>query len=232
MSDQLPPPLPPSIPPSGDAGRTGPPWENPGPVFGRFVETMRGVLLDPTALFRSMRRTGGLGRPLTFGIAGTLIGSLIGSLWQMMFMAGGGTFSDPSFGGEAAVATLFSSGCIIVVVPVVSVLAMFIAAGVYHLMLMLLGAARQPFETTMRVVAYSMGSTSLLQILPVCGSLVAAVWALVAYIIGLAQAHEISTGKAAAAVLIPVAVCCVIGILFYAAILAVFLGAVAGGFER
>jgi hypothetical protein len=83
----------------------------------------------------------------------------------------------------------------------------------------------------MRVVAYSMGATSLLHILPVCGAFLAAVWAIVAYIIGLAQAHEIPTGKAAAAVLIPVAVCCVIFALFYAAIVAVFLGALAGGFE-
>ena len=237
MSDQLPPPPPPppppfplSIPPSGETGRTGPPWEGPGPVFGRFLETVRGVLLDPTAFFRSMRQTGGLGAPLTFGIAGTLLGSLIGSLWQLMFLSGD-MFPHPDAAGDAAAAALVSSGCVVVFVPIGAVLGMFIGAAIYHVMLLLLGAARQPFETTMRVVAYSMGSTSLLHILPVCGAFIATVWAIVAYIIGLAQAHEISTGKAAAAVLIPVAVCCVIFALFYAAVAAVFLGALAGGFE-
>ena len=84
----------------------------------------------------------------------------------------------------------------------------------------------------MRVVAYSMGSTSLLQVIPVCGGVFAAVWAIVANIIGLAQTHEISTGKAAAAVLVPILVCCVLTALFYAALLAVMLGAAFGGLQQ
>ena len=227
MSDQFPPPL----PPAHDDGRTGPVWEQPGPIGSRFLETVRGVLLDPTAFYRTMRRSAGLGPPLTFGIAGTLIGSLIGSLYQLMFMSAGTGFGDVT-AGEAAFASLFSSGCIVIVVPVFAVLGMFVGAAIYHVMLLLLGAARQPFETTMRVVAYAMGATSVLQIIPICGSVLAVVWSIVVYIIGLAQAHEIPTGKAAAAVLIPIAVCCVLTALFYAALLAVFLGAAFGGLQQ
>jgi hypothetical protein len=91
-------------------------------------------------------------------------------------------------------------------------------------MLLLLGGARGTFETTMRVVAYTMGATSLLQVLPMCGSLLAAVWAVVVNIIGLAQAHEISTGKAAAAVLLPVVACCVLIVVAWAAAIASMLG--------
>jgi hypothetical protein len=171
-----------------------------------------------------MRREGGLGPPLTFGIIGTLLGGLIGALYQVMLSASVGGLVDPSEMREQMFVTAFSSGCVIVVLPLVAVLSIFIGSAVYHVLLMLLGAARRPFETTMRVVAYAMGATSLLQVVPVCGAVIAAVWAIVANIIGLAQSHEISTGKAAAAVLIPILVCCVVSVLFYAAIFALIMG--------
>jgi hypothetical protein len=226
MSDQLPPPL---VPP-GEEGRTGPAWGRPGPTGTRFLETVRAVLLDPNECFSTMRRRGGLGAPLVFGIAGTLAGSLIGALYQLMF-ASLGSFDNPAFAGDAAVAGLLSGGCIVVMIPFIAVLSMFVGAAIYHVMLMLLGAARQPFETTMRVVAYTMGSTSILQIVPFFGGLLAAVWAIVAHIIGLARAHEISTGTSAAAVLIPIVLCCVIVAFFFAAMLAMFMGAAFTGFQ-
>lgn len=233
MSDPFPPPpstgLPPSVPP-GDSGRTGPAWEQPGPVFTRFLETMREVLLNPQGFFRTMRRTGGLGAPLTFGVAGTFIGGVVGALWQLMLTTMGSGFGDVGADafGEGAFAALFSTGCIIVVVPIAAVVSMFIGAAIYHVMLMLLGSARFGFETTMRVVAYSMGATSVLQIVPFCGGVAAAVWSIVANIIGLAQAHEITTDKAAAAVLIPLAVCCVLVILVSALAIAALLGGTLG----
>jgi hypothetical protein len=226
MSD-MPPPLPPAI----DAGRTGPVWEQPGSVFNRFLETVREVLLNPQGFFRTMRRTGGLGGPLTFGVAGTLIGSVIGSLYQLMFMSMGGGMGDLQGFGEGAAAALFSTGCIVIAVPIVAVIGMFIGAAIYHLMLMLLGAARFPFETTMRVVAYSMGATSILNVVPVCGGIAAAIWAIVANIIGLAQAQETTIGKAAAAVLLPVLICCVVLGLFYLLAFAAVMGALSGAWQ-
>ena len=224
MSDPLPP-----LPPPADAGRTGPPWEQPGPVFNRFLDTMREVLLNPVVFFRTMRRQGGLGAPLTFGVAGTFIGGVIGALYQLMFMTMGSGFEGAEAFGQGAAAALFSTGCIVVVIPIMAVLGMFIAAAIYHVMLLLLGGARFPFETTMRVVAYSMGATSVLQVVPICGGLAAAIWALVANIIGLSHAHEITTGKAAAAVLLPVVICCALGIGL--AMFAGVMGAMAGGWQ-
>jgi hypothetical protein len=149
-----------------------------------------------------------------------------------MFASMSGGLGDVGSARDAAIVGLLSSGCIVVFLPLIAVVAMFVSAAIYHVMLLLLGAARQPFETTMRVVAYSMGSTSVLQIVPVCGGVFAAVWAIVANIIGLARTHEISTGKAAAAVLLPVLACCVIIALFYAALIAVLVGAAVGGLPQ
>jgi hypothetical protein len=73
---------------------------------------------------------------------------------------------------------------------------------------MIVGGANKPFEATFRVLAFSQGSTGPLQMIPVCGGLIAFVWWLVCDCIGLARAHETSTGRAVIAVLLPLIVCC------------------------
>jgi hypothetical protein len=92
--------------------------------------------------------------------------------------------------------------------PVLVIVFMFIASGILHLCLMIVGGARKPFETTFRVVCFSSGSTSLLSMIPFCGGLISGVWNIVLEIIGVARAHEIDTGKAVLAVLLPIIVCC------------------------
>ena len=190
------------------------------------------VLLDPSQSFRTMRREGGLGRPLAFGIIGTLAGGIVTAIYQLLFSMMGAGFGGLEAVQEQAIIGLFSTGCFVIVIPLLTVLSMFVAAGIYHLMLLLLGAAARPFETTMRVVAYGTGSTSLLNFVPICGGFIGVIWGIVVAIIGLAQAHEISTGKAAAAVLIPVVACCVLVAIFYATVLAlIFGGAMAAGLQ-
>jgi hypothetical protein len=100
----------------------------------------------------------------------------------------------------------------VIVVPLMAVVTMFVSSAVYHLMLMLLGGGEQGFETTFRVVAYSMGTTSLLSIIPCCGLLLPNIVCLVFTIIGLSQAHETTGLKASAAVLLPVVLCCGMGL--------------------
>src|SRR5439155_6582447 len=96
----------------------------------------------------------------------------------------------------------------IILLPVCIVIGLFIGAAVVHLCLMLVGGAKQSFETTFRVLAFSQGSTGLLQLIPICGGLIAGVWGLVVSCIGLARAHETETGRAVFAVFLPLAVCC------------------------
>ncbi len=63
------------------------------------------------------------------------------------------------------------------------------------------------------MVSYAQ-ATAVLLIVPFCGNLIAWVWALVLYIVGLSAAHRIGGGKATAAVLLPlVLVCCCCGLL-------------------
>ncbi len=89
----------------------------------------------------------------------------------------------------------------------------FIFGGLVHMSLMLVGGAKKTFETTFRVISFSQGSSAPLQLVPCCGGLVALVWCLVANCIGIARTHEIDTGRATLAVLLPVIVCCGGGLL-------------------
>ena len=63
----------------------------------------------------------------------------------------------------------------------------------------------------------------MLQLIPVCGGVIAAVWGIVVNCIGLARAHETDTGRAVLAILLPVVGCC--GLAF---VLVFMVGGLAG----
>src|SRR5437899_12219869 len=78
---------------------------------------------------------------------------------------------------------------------------------------MIVGGASHSCETTCRVLAFSHGSAGPWQMIPICGGVIAGVWALVCSCIGLARAHETDTGRAVLAVFLPLIVCCGGGLL-------------------
>jgi hypothetical protein len=194
------------------------------------VETTRQVLTGPGAFFRAMPLSGGLGSPLLYAVVIGWIGLLATAFYQAVFRSIVGS-SFRTFGSdrpELAALLGFVEGWAGFVAQAVFggvfvVIGVFLAAGILHLMLLLLGGARRDFEATFRVVSFSQ-ATSVVFLVPFCGQLVGAIWCLVLYVLGLAAAHEIGHGRAAAAVLLPIAlVCCCC-----AALAVVFAGALAG----
>jgi hypothetical protein len=186
------------------------------PPVQRFIDTAKAVLMEPAVFFRSMRREGGLGPPLIYAIIGVLIGS-IGSYFGRVIVPFG------SYGmGRGFVAGL-------IMVPIFSMIGLFIGSGILHVLLMLIASTKQPFETTFRVVAYTSGSTSPINIIPIIGGVISGIWGLVVLILGSAEAHEVSQGKAAVAVLLPAVICCALAFILGGAILALIFGAAAAG---
>jgi hypothetical protein len=187
---------------------TGLPWEQrEGLGFvPAFVETLKLVLLNPTVAFAVMKKEGGLGEPLLYGVIGGSIGFIISLLWNLLF-GSIGAFTERNPIASAIGAGVGMVICIILA-PLFIVVCLFIGSGILHLCLMLVGGANRSFETTFRVVSYTVGSTNPLAVIPFCGSVVAAIWNIILECIGLAKAHEIPTGKAVLAVLLPVIVCC------------------------
>jgi hypothetical protein len=201
---------------SSTDGRVAPPWERDGPVVQRYLDTAKSVLMESAAFFRRMRREGGLGAPLVYAIVGIVIGSL-GSLLSTTMMPFGG-FGD--HGG------LFAA---VIMVPLLSLVGLFIGSGILHVLFMFVAGSRQTFETTFRLVAYTSGSTSPFNIIPFVGGLVSGIWALLVLILGGAEAHEVPQGKAAIAVLLPAVLCCGAAMIFGGALLALIFGAAAAG---
>jgi hypothetical protein len=203
-------------PPPGGTVRAGLPWDERQTRgwFNAFIETLQMVLSRPTQAYSAMKTEGGLGEPLIYAVIGGSFGLIVYYVYHVAFRSAGffGGTTDPlthSFG--MAVGGVF----LIIFAPVFVIIGVFISAAIIHLSLMIVGGARKPFETTFRVIAFSHGSTSPLQLVPFCGSVIAAVWGLILNCIGLARAHEIETGRAVLAVFLPVIVCCG-GVIFLA----------------
>jgi hypothetical protein len=196
------------------APRSGLPWEHRQErgFANAFIETLVMVLTKPDQAFRTMKTEGGLAEPLIYALIGGCVGGIV-SLLLSLGLQSMGLFAGQRDTFAALAGIGVGSIALIVLVPVFIVIGLFIGAAIVHLCLMIVGGANKSFETTFRVLAFSQGSTGPLQIIPVCGGLIAGVWALVVNCIGLARAHETTTGRAVLAVLLPLIVCCGAGIL-------------------
>jgi hypothetical protein len=91
--------------------------------------------------------------------------------------------------------------------PIGILIGIFVFAAIYHVVLLILGEARQAFEATFRVVCYC-ESAAILQVVPFCGGLLTLVAWIAVGIVGLSEAHGIGRGSAAVAVLAPIVLCC------------------------
>ena len=207
----------PVVVPSDSGGaepESGLPWEhrNQLGIVKAYIDTVTLVLTKPVEAFALMKKEGDMMGPLLFALIGGSIGLIVSFLFQIAFSALG-IMQD-----QNGLANIFGVGIGLVVflflVPVLLAVGMFIWSGILHLCLMIVGGAKKPFETTFRVVCFSSGSTYLLSVIPFCGGMITGVWNLVLEVIGLARSHEIDTGKAVLAVLLPMIVCCGIAILF------------------
>jgi hypothetical protein len=191
------------------APRSGLPWEHRKErgFFNAFVETLVMVLTKPGEAFAVMKREGGLGEPLIYALIGGCLGGIVSLLFSLGLHSVG-FFADRHDTFAAMTGMGVGSAAFIILVPLFIVIGLFIGSAIVHLCLMIVGGANHSFETTFRVLAFSQGSTGPLQMIPICGGLIAFVWALVCNCIGLARAHDTDTGRAVLAVLLPVIVCC------------------------
>lgn len=206
--------------PAGELyGRTGLPWEVEPRSIGCWFRTMGIVLGSPTRAFSLMQQSGGLGTPMLFTIYGLgmpvgLILLLVAVVGAIIAVVAGGNDGLAAAGGVLLFIMLLAGGLALYVL-LVSSLGMMISAAIYHVLLMMVGGAKQSYETTFRVCSYSQGSLAWLLVIPYIGPTIMSIWMIVLMIIGLAQAHEISAGKSALAVFLPVIFCAgLFGILF------------------
>jgi hypothetical protein len=181
--------------------------------FNAFIETLQMVLSRPTVAFTAMKREGGLGEPLLYMLVGGSFGLVVYFIYSFVFQSFG------IYGQRNPIAHLVGMGVgwifLLILTPVLIVIGTFINSAILHVCLMIVGGAKQTFETTFRVVCFSGGSVAPLMIVPLCGAFIVGIWEIVLRCIGLARAHETDTGRAVLAVFLPLVVCCG-GVIFLA----------------
>lgn len=227
------PPLTPILPSPGFVSPvTGeqnlPSWEQKSELgfFTAFGNTVKEVLIEPTTTFARMKESGGFTTPFLYMLIATGIGVFLAFAVQFGLQAIMGSIVASGQNAEisrALAAQGFGVGigivAMLVLLPIALLIASFVGSGIWHLSLMILGGAKKPYEATYRVYCYVSGSSALVSLVPCCGGLAAVVWKIVSGAIGLSKVHEISTGKAVAAVLLPFLLCCGlcgVGIFFFA----------------
>lgn len=165
-----------------------------------FVETARAVALQPVAFYSRLPRQGNFASPLVFALICAEISALIGGILGLA-------------SGHGIVALL--GGLVLTLIG--GTIGLFIVAGIAQLLVtLIIGSTNSGFEATFRAAAYS-AVTSLVSWIPVIGTL-AGLYGLYLAIVGVREMHQTTTGKAAAVVLIPVAILVVVGFIFAAAI--------------
>jgi hypothetical protein len=206
---------------------SGLPWEHRQQLgfVKAFFDTMMLVLTKPVEAFGMMRREGGLVEPLIYAVIGGTAAKIVATLIFLPLHAIG-FMANRESGAIGMMGSGFGLIISLILWPLWLAIGMFVGSGLIHLSLMLLGGAKKPFEATFRVCCFATGSASPISIVPVCGGLIAGVYNIVLNCMGIARVHEIDTGKAVMAVLLPLLVCCVglglMGLLIGGSMMSIF----------
>lgn len=105
--------------------------------------------------------------------------------------------------------------------PFFGLLLLYLVTAVCHGVLLMTGAGKHGSGTSSRVFAFAV-SPSLFVVVPFVGTIAGFFWMVVIAIIGLREAHETTTGKAAVSVIVP------LFLLFCLVVLTVMVAAVMG----
>jgi len=204
-------------------------FEKEGNWIEASLKTLQQMLFHPTSFFKGVGAGAGVKRPLLFSLALFYIMVMSAAAYQLGFHVFSGAAKRVTEHAAAdavaailglPVGILFLALFLIVGLPILSISGNLIKAGMYHICLLILGAATRDFTTTFRVVCYSSG-IQVLQIVPVIGSIAAYIWGIALDLIGLREAHGTTTGKSLLAVFLPMLLCC--------SFLAIILFLIAGG---
>lgn len=195
-------------------------WESPEsrPLVASAIETIKQVLSKPAEAFRALPAGGGFSKALKFYVLVSWFTSSIAVIYECIatlinprILAGGELKDLPQYG----IVLIFFG--LILIMPAILFIRSFVASGVVHLALMLVGGATKPFETTFRVLCYASGATSVIQVVPVCGPWFYFAASLVYSVIGLKEAHRTDLWRPILAVFLILLVCsgAVLGTLWF-----------------
>ena len=176
-----------------------------------FLETMKGVMLEPGNFWRRHA-------PPTDNTAALLFCLLL--VVPMLFGAIAMNFISPllmtmlapspadlaEIGWILALNSTFGVVWSIFYVPTRTFLVLTLMAALTHGLLVMMGGASKDLAMTWRVAVYT-AAPRVLEALPILGNMIAFVWLATCRILGYREAHETTTAQAAGAVLLPYMLC-------------------------
>lgn len=191
-------------------GRWEVPWEHSAELglFKAYWETAKAATFTPQRAFSGLSPAGSWWDAMSYAMVSTMVSSLgmlglYAAIFGIAAIAGGAR----RLGGAEALVVLGVVAAIAVLLPVSALVRVYVGAGIDHLGLMIAGGGKSGFDATLRTYCYSM-SPAMFGLVPGCGVYVWEVWRIVLAIIGYREVHKMSGGRAAAAVLVPYALCC------------------------
>ncbi len=199
-----------------EPGERSPADSGPGTEFtlsdpvDSFVTAARNVLLNPRSFFQGIERRGNFVAPLVFALICSAIGGILSGIIGFFV-----TLLREGIG--AAFLTLTGS---IFLTPIFAAIGLFVGAGIWHVLVMLLvRPSNAGFEATFRVAAYSsvIQLITWLAAIPIVGSIVAllaGIYGLYIAYFGIQEVHFTTRQRAAAVVAIPVLVAIILAVAF------------------
>lgn len=224
MSEPLSPAPPPGPPPVGggyapppSSNRPGLPWDNSKDV-GSLLATTKRLITSPSRAYAEMKEKGDYAGPLIFALVFIVVCAVLVTVWQILglsvstFFMEWAAYLNPDMGDLGAMTAVGGASAVlgILYALVISLVGLFIVAGILHLTLHLLGGLKDStagFEGSFRVVCFAQVA-GIVTVLPTVGEVLRLLWVIVLCILGLAAVHRSSQGKAVGAVIIPIALCC------------------------
>ncbi|MBD3263188.1 hypothetical protein GF374_02305 [Candidatus Woesearchaeota archaeon] len=164
-----------------------------------FFEKAKRFLLSPKKAFKAERKTR-LGETFKYGLIGLAILGILTGIIYLAFPLQAIPFAGP---------TLF---LMLLVLTVIFGFIIFVIGGLWlHLWAYIFGARKGP-EQTMKAYFYAKTPTFFLGWLPLI-SFIGAIWSVILEVIGLKQLQNMSTGRAAGAVIIAIIIPMIIFII-------------------
>lgn len=204
--------------------RGGIPWESKSELglVQRLTRTWSESLFNPINFFRSMPITPGIGLAFIYGLLFKVIGSIFSIYWQKDAMSNmEQNLQDVPVAFREAFKMLLENPLLsspemqLLLAPIIGIFMLFLSTIIFHLAMMITGAAKNGFEATFRVVAYA-ESTAIFHAIPFIGGWVAMAYWLVLLVIGNREAHETSSGQVIAGIALPLFLCfCLIAISIF-----------------
>jgi len=181
------------------------------------LENMKGILFDPTSTFQSLRNET-LGEALKYYAILLLIPTV---LITLLFSVSG--IASQDIPGLALMSGMgLFIGIIIFIMGIISVL---INGLIYHILGVYIAGGREGAEQTIKALAYASTPILLLGWIPII-NLIAGIWTLILFILGIRELQNLSTGRAVLVIILPIVI--IAGIIVFSAVISVFIFGMAG----